>query len=89
MKWPRSKITQLLIALIFGLFAAASEEWKFAMNSFNNFYFGPHKAAPYPYPDMHTARVVEFRDCGLAFALAVIAAFELQRLITSRTPRGA
>ena len=51
------------------------------MESFNNYYFGPHKAYPYPYPDAHSANLAISGKCGLAFALVFIGAFALQRLI--------
>jgi hypothetical protein len=38
-----------------------------AMNSFNHFYFPPHRAYPYPYPTQSVARMAMDRDCGLTF----------------------
>ncbi|MGO9318293.1 MAG: hypothetical protein ACLP1U_10800 [Terracidiphilus sp.] len=83
MKWPRSKVTQSIIALILGLLAAVAEWLQLAMESFNNFYFGPHRAYPYPYPDAHSANIATCWKCGLAFALIFIGAFASQRLIAS------
>lgn len=81
MKWPRSKAAQSTIALVLGLLAGVAEWLQLAMESFNNFYFGPHKAFPYPYADVHGAHVAMYRKCGSAFALVFIGTFALQRLI--------
>jgi hypothetical protein len=64
-----------------GLIAAAGEYANLAMQSFNNFYFGPHKAYPYPYPNMHSANVAWAERCVLAFGLVSLSTFALQRLI--------
>jgi hypothetical protein len=87
MEWPHSKISQSVISLILGLLAAVSEFLRFEMNSFNNFYFGAHRAYPYPYPNAHIAELATLRDCGAAFGLVFIAAFALQRMIASRKLR--
>jgi hypothetical protein len=84
MRWPRSKAAQTLIALTLGLIACANEYARMAMQSFNNFYFGPHKAYPYPYADVHSANLALVRKCGLAFALAFLGTVALQRLIVKR-----
>ena len=84
MKWPRSKTTQTIIALALGAVAAIAEWLQLAMESFNNFYFGPHKAFPYPYPDAHSANIAMTWKCGFAFALVFIATLALQRLILKR-----
>jgi hypothetical protein len=81
MKWPRSKATQSILALLFGLVAALTEWLQLAMESFNNFYFGPHKSYPYPHPDARSANIAMVWKCGLAFALVFIGIFALQRLV--------
>lgn len=81
MRWPRSKTTQAIIALTLGLLAGANEFGRFAMRSFNNFYFGPHKAYPYPYADTRTAHLVLARNCAVAFGIVFLGAFALLRLI--------
>ena len=86
MSWPRSKITQTVIALMLGLIAGAIEFGRFAMKSFDNFYFGPHKAFPYPYADSHSANLAMARNCGIAFVLVFALAFGLQRVCTARIP---
>jgi hypothetical protein len=60
-----------------GLLAAVNEWLRIAADSFNNFYFGPHKAYPYPYPDAHGAQLATYRKCGLAFGLVFIVIFAL------------
>jgi hypothetical protein len=84
MRWPRSKAVQTVIALTLGLIACVSEYAQMAMQSFNNFYFGPHKAYPYPYADVHSANLVWFRNCGLAFGLVFLGTLALQRFIVKR-----
>jgi hypothetical protein len=86
MRWPRSKVTQAIAALVLGVIASAMEFANFAVKSFNNFYFGPHRAYPYPYADVHSANLALARGCGLVFGLVFVAAFALQRLITKRQP---
>jgi hypothetical protein len=87
MRWPCSKITQAAIALALGITAGASEFARFAMKSFDNYYFGPHKAFPYPYADAHSANLALARNCSLAFGLVFAGTFALQRLITNRNPK--
>jgi hypothetical protein len=84
MRWPRSKTAQSIIALVLGVVAAVGEWLRLAMESFNNYYFGPHKAYPYPYPDVHSANMAMGWKCGLAFALVFIGTFALQMLILKR-----
>jgi hypothetical protein len=83
--WPRSKITQAIIAIAHRRYSA-SEAARFAMKSFNNFYFGPRKPYPYPYADAHSANLALVRDCSLAFVSAFIGAFTLQQLLATRKP---
>jgi len=54
------------------------------MTSFNNFYFGPHKAYPYPYPDAHSAQFALYRDCVLAMLGVFTIVFTILRAFTSR-----
>jgi hypothetical protein len=62
------------------LLAAVCEFTQIAMTSFNNFYFGPHKAFPYPYHDARAAHNALFRDCGMAALFAFVVVFILQRV---------
>jgi hypothetical protein len=64
-RWPKSKGVQAAIAVVSGLLAASCVLSQIAMTSFNNYYFGPHKAYPYPYGDAHSAQMALYRDCGL------------------------
>ena len=84
MKWPRSKTTQVIVASTLGLIAGANEYVQFAARSFNNFYFGPHRAYPYPYADVRSANMAMARDCGLAFAAVFLIAFAIQQVLTRR-----
>ena len=86
MAWPRSNLMQSIIAMMLGLLAVVCVWLRLAMESFNNFYFGPHKAYPYPYPNAHSAHLAMYRNCAVAFALVSIAAFALERLFASRKP---
>jgi hypothetical protein len=86
MRWPRSRSTQAIIALTLGLIASANEYARFAMASFNNFYFGPHKAYPYPYPDVRSANLILLRNCGLAFGLVFLVTWALQKFLVNRKP---
>ena len=82
--WPKSKRVQVAIAVAAAIFAMICVLLQIATTSFNNFYFGPHKAYPYPYANAHTAQMVLYRDCGLAMLGVFIAVFATQRLLTSR-----
>jgi len=86
MRWPRSRTVQTIIALVLGLIAGVSEYARMAMESFNNFYFGPHKAYPYPYADVHTANLVWARNCALTFGLVFLGTIALQRFTVRRRP---
>ena len=81
-KWPKSGGVQAIISVVAALLAAICVFLQIAMTSFNNFYFGPHKAYPYPYPDAHTAQMVLYRDCGLAMLVVFAVVFTIQRLFT-------
>ena len=67
MKWPRANGIQAAIAFTVALLSAAFVFVQFAMESFNHFYFPPHKAYPYPYPTELAARIAMWRDCSLTF----------------------
>ncbi len=84
MRWPRSKMTQAIVALVLSLTAGAIECARFAMKSFNNYYFGPHRGYPYPYADVRTANLALVRDCISVFGLVFVASFVLERLVTRR-----
>ncbi len=79
-KWPRSKGKQAAIAVVFASLAAILVFANIAMQSFNNFYFAPHKAYPYPYSDVHSAHMALFRNCGGTFLGAFVVVFALQRM---------
>jgi hypothetical protein len=81
--WPKSRVVQAIIGVIAALLAAIYVFLQMAMTSFNDFYFGPHKAYPYPYPDAHTGQVALYRDCGLAMLVVFAIVFTIQRLFTS------
>jgi hypothetical protein len=72
MKWPRSRGIQAAIAFVVALLSAGAVFLQFAADSFNHFYFPPHKAYPDPYPTTGAAQIAMWRDCGLTF-LAVFA----------------
>jgi hypothetical protein len=59
-----------------------TEYGQFTMKSFNNFYFGPHEAYPYPYADVRSANMAMVRDCSLVFAAAFLLAFAIQHALT-------
>jgi hypothetical protein len=67
LKWPQSKGVQAAIAFAVALLSAVLVFVKIAMESFNHFYFPPHKAYPYPYPTELAARIAMWRDCSLSF----------------------
>ena len=73
----------MTIAAVVALLAAICVFIQIAMTSFNNFYFGPHKAYPYPYPDAHTAQMVLYRGCGLTMLGVFVVVFTIQRLLTA------
>jgi hypothetical protein len=79
-KWPRSKGKQAAIATIFASLAAIWVLANTAMQSFNDFYFAPHKAYPYPYSDVHSAHMALFRNCAAAFLGVFVVLFALQRM---------
>jgi hypothetical protein len=84
MSWPESKIVQAIIAFIVALLSAGLVASKIVMESFNNFYFGPHKAYPYPYSTIRDARIAMLASCGLAFFGAFIAIYLVMRLFSNR-----
>ena len=66
-KWPRARGIQLAIAFGVAVLSAAFVFAQIEMESFNHFYFPPHKAYPYPYATEWAARMAIWRDCGLTF----------------------
>jgi hypothetical protein len=66
-KWPRSKRDQAAIAFAVALLSSVFVFLWIAAESFNHFYFPPHKAYPYPCPTELAARIAMCRDCGLTF----------------------
>ena len=67
------------IAFAAALLSAALVFAQIAMESFNHFYFAPHKAYPYPYPTVHAAHLALYRDCGLTLIGVFVVMFALQR----------
>jgi hypothetical protein len=82
-RWPKSKRVQMTIAMVVAFLVAVGVFLQIAMTSFHNFYFGPHKAYPYPYPDANTAQMALYRDCGLAMLGAFVVVFTIQRVFTA------
>jgi len=80
MRWLRYKVVQIAISVALGLVAALGEAAMMAMKSYNDFYFG-HKAYPYPYSSIHSAKVALAERCGLAFGLVFLAAIALQKFL--------
>lgn len=79
MKWPQSKGLQAAIAFAVALLSAFFVFARIAMESFNHFYFPPHKAYPYPYPTEWAARIAMCRDAGLTFLVAFAILYVAQR----------
>jgi hypothetical protein len=88
MKWPQARGIQAAIAFAVALLSAVFVFVQFAMKSFNNFYFPPHKAYPYPYPNELAARIATWKVCGVTF-LAVFAIMYMgqRRFIATRRRR--
>jgi hypothetical protein len=87
MKWPRAKGIQAAVAFVVALLSAVFVFLQFAMQSFNNFYFPPHKSYPYPYPTEWAARIAMWRNCGLTFLVVFAIIYMSQRrFITARRP---
>lgn len=82
-RWPKSKGVQALIATVAALLAEVCVYASFVMASFNNFYFGPHKAYPYPYADVHAAQTAIYRESGLTLLVVFAVVFTIQRLFTA------
>jgi hypothetical protein len=79
MKWPQSKGIQAAIAFAVALLSAGFVFVQISMESFNHFYFPPHKAYPYPYLTEWAARLAMFRDCGLTFLIVFATLYMAQR----------
>jgi hypothetical protein len=82
-KWPRSRGIQAAIAFVVALLSAGYRFVQFEGNFFNNFYFPPHKAYPYPYPTVRAAQIAVWRDCGLTFVAVFAVLFVIQRRFLS------
>lgn len=82
-RWPKSGRAQAAVAFVVGLLAAICVLVRIETTSFNNYYFGPHKAYPYPYADAHTYRIALYRDCGLTMLGVFAVVFVIQRLFTA------
>jgi hypothetical protein len=65
--WSKSKGIQVAIAFSVALIVALSVGAHIAMDSFNHFYFAPHKAYPYPYPTARAAQIAFWSRCSLSF----------------------
>jgi hypothetical protein len=79
-KWPRSKRAQVAIAFAVALSSAVLVFAQIAMESFNNFYFPPHKAYPYPYPTEWAAQIAMCRDCCGTFVVVFAIVYAAQRV---------
>jgi hypothetical protein len=87
-RWPHSKGTQAAIAFAVALLSAVFVFLRIAMQSFDHFYFPPHKAYPYPYPTEWAAHVAMCRDCSLAFlGVFTIVYLAQRRFIATRHSR--
>jgi hypothetical protein len=82
-KWLMSKGVQATIAFVFALLAVLLVVVNRAMNSFNNFYFAPHKAYPYPYPTEGAARIALWQSSCLTFFAVFTIVYIFQRLFNS------
>jgi hypothetical protein len=70
---------QAAIAFVVALVSAASVFLRLSTNSFNHFYFLPHRAYPYPYLTSRAAQMALWRDCGLAFVAVFAILYAVQR----------
>jgi hypothetical protein len=78
-KWPRSTRTQATIAFVVALLSAGYVFLQFAGDSFNRFYFPPHKAYPFPFPTARAYQTAMWRDCGLTFLAVFAILYVVQR----------
>jgi hypothetical protein len=83
MNWPRSRGIQATIAFVVALISAVYVFLQFAADSFNHYYFSPHKAYPYPYPTAGAAQIAMSRDCALTFFAVFVICYMLQRRFIS------
>jgi hypothetical protein len=81
--WPKSRRAQASIAAVVAILAAICVAMQIEMTSFNNFYFGPHKAYPYPYPDAHSAQFALYRDCVSTMLGVFVIVFTILRAFTA------
>ena len=82
-KWPRSKRVQAVIAFAVALASAVLVVAQIAMESFNHYYFPPHKAYPYPYATEWAARIAMFRDCSGTFVVVFAVVYAAQRMFAA------
>ena len=80
-KWPRSRRIHVTIAFAAAVLAGLQVLAIAAMASFNNFYFAPHKAYPYPYPTEKAAHIVLSRSGCLTFVAVFLGVYGVQRLL--------
>jgi len=83
LKWSRSKRVQAVVAFALALLSTALVFVQMAMESFNNFYFPPHKAYPYPHATEWAARLAIGRNCGLTFIGVFAILYVAQRLFVA------
>jgi hypothetical protein len=65
-KWPKSRVKQAAIAFAVAFLATVWVFVQIEYGYFERFYFGPHKAYPYPFP---TSIVPKWRFTGIAASL--------------------
>jgi hypothetical protein len=88
MRWPQSKSIQAVIAFAVATISAILVAANIAMESFNHYYFAPHRAFPYPYPTDWAARLAMCRDCGLTFLVVFAIVYVVQRWLTAAQRAG-
>ena len=79
MSWPKSKKVQAAISFALAAWSATGVFVQFAMRSFNDFYFAPHKAYPYPYQTEAAARIALGLKCGMTFLVVFAILYFAQR----------
>jgi hypothetical protein len=79
-KWPKSRGKQATIAFVVAFLATVWVFVQIEYGYFERFYFGPHKAYPYPYPNAHSAQMALYRDCGFTLIGIFVVIFAVQRI---------
>jgi hypothetical protein len=79
-KWQKSRGKQAALASVVAFLTTAYVFVQIEGRYFNRFYFPPHKAYPYPYPDPHSAQMALYRDCGFTLIGVFGIIFAVQRI---------